>query len=84
MLKQEVVITNPGGLDGREVAMCVQTAGRFLAEIHLTDGVRRMNAKSIMGMMALGLAYGDTVTVETEGRDEEDALRAMTNFFEGK
>ena len=84
MKKQTVTIMTSAGMDGREVAMCVQTASRFNAEIHLTDGYKRMNAKSIMGMMALGLAYGDNVTIETDGKDEGEALAAMIGFFEGK
>jgi len=78
----EVSLNN--GLDAREVALCVQTASRFDSRIYLTDGQKHMNAKSIMGMMALGLAVGDTVTIETDGRDEDEALAAVASFLEGK
>ena len=82
-MKTSTVTVGLNGLNAHEIAMSVQTASRFQAEIHLTDGERRMNAKSIMGMMALGLALGDDVTIEANGPDEEDAVLAMTAFLEG-
>ena len=84
MKTKTVQVTLNNGMEAREVALCVQTASRYNAQIHLTDGIRHMNAKSIMGMMALGLALGDTVTIETNGSDEDDALEAMASFLEGK
>ena len=58
-MKTSTVTVGLNGLNAHEIAMSVQTASRFSSEIHLADGDRRMNAKSIMGMMALGLALGD-------------------------
>ena len=83
MKNRTVTVGRKEGFDTREVAMCVQTASSFRSEIHLTDGVRRMNAKSIMGMIALGLALGDSVTVEASGEDEENAVSALASFLEG-
>ena len=82
-MKTSTVTVGLNGLNAHEIAMSVQTANRFNAEIHLTDGERRMNAKSIMGMMALGLALGDNVTIEAVGPDEEDAVQAMAAYLEG-
>ncbi len=82
-MKTSTVTVGLNGLNAHEIAMSVQTASRFSAEIHLTDGDRRMNAKSIMGMMALGLALGDDVTIEACGADEEDAVRAVAAFLQG-
>ena len=84
MKTAEVTVNIPAGLDGHGIAMCVQTASQFASTVRLTDGTRSMNAKSIMGMMAMGLAIGDMVTVEADGPDEEAALQAMASFFEGK
>ena len=81
MKTETVTVDRSDGMDTRSIALCVQTASRFRSEIHLTDGQRRMNAKSIMGMMALGLALGDEVTIETAGADEEEALQEMRRFF---
>lgn len=83
MKTKTVTVDMAEGMDTRSIALCVQNASKFRSEIHLTDGVRRMNAKSIMGMMALGLALGDDVTIETSGQDEDEALEAMAEFFTG-
>ena len=84
MKNRTVTLSFEDGMDARGIALCVQTASQFQSSIHLTDGVRRMNAKSIMGMMALGLALGDEVTIEAEGPDEDAALEAMAAFLEGR
>ena len=84
MRNTTVTVGRSDGLDARAIALSVQTASRFCSEIHLSDGTRRMNAKSIMGMMALGLALGDSVTVEASGEDEEAALQAMSTFLAGE
>ncbi|MBO4411269.1 MAG: HPr family phosphocarrier protein [Lachnospiraceae bacterium] len=84
MKTKTVKVNLRGGLDARGVALSVQTASRFQSQIILSDGVRRMNAKSLMGMMALGVALGDEVVIEANGADEEEALNAMETFLEGK
>jgi len=84
MKEQTVLVNVKDGMDAHGVALCVQTASKFDSTIKLTDGVRRMNAKSIMGMMALGLALGDSVTIQIEGSDEDQAMEEMARFFEGK
>lgn len=84
MENRTVTVSLNDGLDARGIALLVQTAGRCKSEIHLTDGVRRMNAKSIMGMMALGLALGDDVTIEAQGEDEDAAVEKIAAFLEGK
>ena len=81
-MRTKTVQVNVGdGLDARSVALCVQQASGFESKIHLTNGARRMNAKSLMGMMALGIAPGDEVEIEADGPDEEEALEAMASFF---
>lgn len=84
MKNKQVTVSLNDGLDARGIALCVQTASRFQSDIHLTDGVKRMNAKSIMGMMALGLALGDDVTIEACGEDEDAAAETLAAFLEGK
>lgn len=84
MKTKTVRVTIGDGLDARGVALCVQRASGFQSEIMLTDGVRRMNAKSLMGMMALGVALGDEVRIEANGVDENEALDSMVCFLEGR
>ena len=84
MKSTKVTVSLNDGLDAHGIALCVQTATRFQSSICLTDGFRRMNAKSLMGMMALGLALGDDVTIEADGVDEDAALETMSAFLEGR
>jgi phosphocarrier protein HPr len=80
MLQLEVEIINKLGLHARASAKLTQTAGRFRSDIWLSRNGRRVNAKSIMGVMMLAAAKGSTVVVETEGPDEDEALRALENL----
>jgi phosphocarrier protein HPr len=77
MLQREVEIINKLGLHARASAKLTQVAGRFEADVWLSRNGRRVNAKSIMGVMMLAAAKGTTVVVETEGTDEEEAMRAV-------
>jgi phosphocarrier protein HPr len=77
MLQREVEIINKLGLHARASAKLTQVAGRFEADVWLSRNGRRVNAKSIMGVMMLAAAKGTTVLVETEGADEEAAMRAV-------
>lgn len=89
MLRQDVEIINKLGLHARASAKLTQTAGQFQSAIWLTRNNRRVNAKSIMGVMMLAAAKGSTISLETEGEDEAaamDALLALINdkFGEGE
>jgi phosphocarrier protein len=80
MLQLEVEIINKLGLHARASAKLTQTAGRFRSDVWLSRNGRRVNAKSIMGVMMLAAAKGSTVIVETDGPDEEQALRALESL----
>ena len=77
MLQRELEIINKLGLHARASAKLTQVAGRFGADVWLTRNGRRVNAKSIMGVMMLAASKGSTVVVETEGADEAEALAAI-------
>ena len=77
MLQREVEIINKLGLHARASAKLTQVAGQFLADVWLTRNGRRVNAKSIMGVMMLAAATGATIVIETEGVDEADAMHAL-------
>ena len=83
MKNETVTVSLSDSPDASALALCVQKACNFRSSIYLTDGVRRINAKSIMGMLSLGIAIGDEIQVETDGEDEEDAARAMKAILEG-
>ena len=77
MLQREVEITNKLGLHARASARLTQVAGQFQAEIWLSRSGRRVNAKSIMGVMMLAAAKGSTIVIETDGADEAEAMHAL-------
>ena len=81
MLQQEVEIINKLGLHARASAKLTQVAGRFKAQVWVSRIGRRVNAKSIMGVMMLAAARGSTLVVETDGPDEEEALAAVTQLI---
>jgi phosphocarrier protein HPr len=77
MLQREVEITNKLGLHARASARLTQVAGQFQASIWLSRTGRRVNAKSIMGVMMLAAAKGSTIVIETDGADEAEAMHAL-------
>ncbi|MEJ2174976.1 MAG: HPr family phosphocarrier protein [bacterium] len=84
MPKAEVVIDNKLGLHARASAKLTELASRYQAEVWLTRTDRRVNAKSIMGVMMLAAGKGATVTIETEGSDAEAALAAVQALIADK
>lgn len=84
-MKQEAVtIRLEQGLEARPVAMLVQVASKHSSSVYLEADGKKVNAKSIMGMMSLGLDSGEMVTVIADGPDEEDAVSEMTEYLSGK
>jgi phosphocarrier protein HPr len=77
MIKQDIVIINKLGLHARASTKLTQTASRFSAEIWIERNGRKVNAKSIMGVMMLAAAKGSTVTLEASGEDEIAAIAAI-------
>jgi phosphocarrier protein len=84
MLQQEVEIVNRLGLHARASAKLTQTASQFAAEVWVSRNGRRVNAKSIMGVMMLAAAKGSRISVETNGADEALALQAVTALIADK
>jgi phosphocarrier protein len=81
MQKQVVTIVNKLGLHARASAKLTQAAARFPCQVHLARNGRRVNAKSIMGVMMLAAGIGSTVEVETEGAQEEEAMDALVKLI---
>ena len=73
------------GEDGtRPIAMLVQLASQFKSKVEIRQDNRTVNAKSIMGMMTLGLVQGQKLEIEVEGEDEETAINEVVNYLTGK
>ena len=85
MLQQDVVIINKLGLHARASAKLTQMAAQFPCEVWISRAGRRVNAKSIMGVMMLAAAKGSTISIETSGEQEREAMDALltliNNYF---
>ena len=84
MARAEIEISNKLGLHARASAKLTQLAASFRSEIWMEKGTRRVNAKSIMGVMMLAAGKGSTVVVETIGEDETSALDALLKLITDK
>jgi len=81
MIRAEATIVNKLGLHARPSAKITQLAGKFAAEVWMSKGPRRINAKSIMGVMMLAAARGSTVVIEADGPDAQDAIDALSGLI---
>ena len=81
MTKKQITIQLSGGLEARPVALLVQVASQYVSEIHLESEGKTVNAKSIMGMMTLGLASGEKVMVTADGADEVEAVQHIEEYL---
>jgi phosphocarrier protein HPr len=84
MLKTSTTISNKLGLHARASAKLTKLAGGFVCDVHLSRNGRRINAKSIMGVMMLAAGIGSEVEIETDGEDEAVALAAIVALIEDR
>lgn len=81
MVSKSMMINIPKGLDARPVAVLVQVASQYESSIYVEMQEKKVNAKSIMGMMSLKLAEGEKITIIANGPDEEDAVSAIDKYI---
>lgn len=81
MITQEIEIINKLGLHARASTKLTQTASQFESEVWITRNNRRVNAKSIMGVMMLAAAKGSVINIETAGGDETEAMTALVTLI---
>jgi len=84
MIEREITISNKLGLHARASAKLVQLLQGYQSDAMLIHGGREVNAKSIMGVMMLAAGVGSTITLRTDGVDEEPAMSEMVALFERK
>ena len=84
MSKKEIVIADVVNKYDNPIAELVQVACQFSSSLYLVRGNHRINAKSIMGMMSLGLDMGEEVTVVADGTDEQDAVDSIEKYLSGQ
>ncbi|MCK5130245.1 MAG: HPr family phosphocarrier protein [Clostridiales bacterium] len=82
MLSKELTIKNEEGLQSRPAALLVQVAGKFMANIWIEQGSKRINSKSIMGVLSLRLKKGDSFFIVANGDDEVKAIDAIVHLIE--
>ncbi len=84
MIQSTITISNKLGLHARASAKLTKLAGSFRSEVHLSRNGRRVNAKSIMGVMMLAAGVGTEIQIETEGADEQAAMDGIRALIEDK
>ena len=84
MLEKSMEIQLKNGLEARPVAVLVQIASQHESTVYIETKGKRVNAKSIMGMMSLGLNIGEEINVIADGRDEEEAISSIEKFLSGQ
>ncbi len=82
MVEKSITIQNKSGLHARPAALLVQEAGKHPCNVWVRKGDKEVDAKSILGIMSLAVAYGDTITIKTDGQGETEALEAITQLIE--
>ncbi|MDY3780809.1 MAG: HPr family phosphocarrier protein [Candidatus Faecousia sp.] len=82
MYSKEVIVRCESGLHNKQATYFVQKANEFESSIWLESGNRKMNAKSLLGIMSLGIISGSTVTLSAVGADEEAAVTALDSLLQ--
>lgn len=84
MIKSSILISNKLGLHARASAKLTKLAGSFASDVHLSRNGRRVNAKSIMGVMMLAAGLGSEIEIEVDGPDEAVAMQALRALIDGR
>lgn len=84
MTTKNITVQIKSGLEARPVAVLVQVASQYESKIYVESGSKKFNAKSIMGMMTLGLNEGEEIIVSAEGVDEVEAVNDIEQYLSGK
>ncbi|MDR2731535.1 MAG: HPr family phosphocarrier protein [Treponema sp.] len=84
MTEKKVTVVNRAGIHARPASILVQTTKNFQCNIFFEKGSDKINAKSIMGIITLGAAYGTEIKIITDGEDEQTAIDTLAHLFETK
>lgn len=82
MVQKQVEVLLKSGLQARPAALFVQEANRFQSDVFIEKDGKKVNAKSIMGLMSLAVSANSTITIVTEGSDEVEALEALVKYVQ--
>lgn len=81
MITKTITVKCANGLDARPIALLVQQASQYVSQVHIQLNEKKINAKSIMGMMSLSLVDGEQLDIVTNGDDEDIAAEGLAVFF---
>ncbi len=84
MVQKKITVKNRAGLHARPAAMVVTCASKFKAAVNLEKGSEKIDAKSILGILTMGVGFGSEILISADGPDEQEALDAMVSLFENK
>jgi len=82
MIEKQFTVTSDTGIHARPATMLVQTASRFSSDIQLEYKDKKVNLKSIMGVMSLGIGKDVNITISADGSDEEEAMAGIEELFQ--
>ena len=82
MVEKQVEVQLKSGLQARQASLFVQEANRYSSDVYLEKGNKKVNAKSIMGIMSLAVSKGTNVTISADGADEEAAVGALAQLVD--
>lgn len=82
MGKMEVDVKLQSGLESKMAALFIQKTSEFKSSIYITNGERKANAKSLLGVLSLAISDGDRVTIIAEGEDENEALKELGKYLQ--
>ena len=83
MISRDIVITNTSGLHARPATFFIQKANSYRASIWIEKDDRKVNAKSLLGVLSLGIAKGMTITLIADGADDEAAIKGLVELIDG-
>lgn len=83
MIQKSIEVKLAKGLEARSVAVLVQVASQYESQVYIQVEEKKVNAKSIMGMMTLALNSGEILAVEADGKDEEAAIQSIEDYLSG-
>lgn len=84
MIQQQLTVELEAGLQARQAASFVQEANSFMSDIFIEKETKHINAKSIMGVMSLAISSGESITLTTDGEDEQQAIEKLGQFLTNK
>ena len=82
MTSKEIIVTRDGGLKEQDATLFIRNANEYQSQIRIRLGEKSVNAKSLLGVLSMGVRHGAVLTVTAEGPDEEDAVNALRRYFE--